>query len=175
MNNPLARDMIEATRLTQAGRLNEATALLQKLLRGDRFPSTESQGRDTARAAFELPAPTIDVVAEIKDIADVEAFSVKEPPSGTDGIQKHAGLHLAGPLRDVFDRFNLRGVRASITRIAQALAAAPVRYRTDWRNVRGKIVLRRSGKPRLQALHNQPLLWWAATPDRHAARVHPIG
>ena len=109
MNNPLARDMIEATRLTQAGRLNEATALLQKLLRGDRFPSTESQGRDTARAAFELPAPTIDVVAEIKDIADVEAFSVKEPPSGTDGIQKHAGLHLAGPLRDVFDRFNLRG------------------------------------------------------------------
>ena len=44
-------------------------------------------------------------------------------------------------------------------RIAQALAAAPVRYRTDWRNVRGKIVLRRSGKPRLQALHTQPLLW----------------
>ena len=109
MNNPLARDMIEATRLTQAGRLNEATALLQKLLRGERFPSTESHGRDTARAAFELPPPTIDVVAEIKDIADVEAFSVKEPPSGTDGIQKHAGLHLAGPLRDVFDRFNLRG------------------------------------------------------------------
>ena len=93
MNNPLARDMIEATRLTQAGRLNEATALLQKLLRGERFPSTESHGRDTARAAFELPAPTIDVVAEIKDIADAEAYSAKEPPSGTDGIQKHAAIH----------------------------------------------------------------------------------
>ena len=90
MNNPLARDMIEATRLTQAGRLNEATALLQKLLRGERFPSTEPHA---ARAAFELPAPTIDVVAEIKDIADLEAFSAKEPPSGTDGIQKHAAIH----------------------------------------------------------------------------------
>jgi poly(hydroxyalkanoate) depolymerase family esterase len=109
MNNSLARDMIEATRLTQAGRLSEATALLQKLLRGERFSSTKPHGRDTTRATIALPAPIIDLVAEIEDIADVEAFSAKEPPSGTDGVQRDAGLHLAGPLRGVFDRFNLRG------------------------------------------------------------------
>ncbi len=33
MTKPLPHEMIEATRLTQAGRLSEATALLQKLLR----------------------------------------------------------------------------------------------------------------------------------------------
>ena len=99
MNNSLARDMIEATSLTQAGRLSEATALLQKLLRGERFPSTKPHGRDTTRATIALPAPIIDLVAEIEDIADVEAFSAKEPPSGTDGVQRDAGLHLAGPLR----------------------------------------------------------------------------
>ena len=64
----------------------EATALLQKLLRGERFSSTKPHGRDTTRAAIELPAPIIDLVAEIEDIADVEAFSAKEPPSGTDTV-----------------------------------------------------------------------------------------
>jgi poly(hydroxyalkanoate) depolymerase family esterase len=80
----------------------EATALLQKLLRGERFSSTKPHGRDTTRAAIALPAPIIDLVAEIEDIADVEAFSAKEPPSGADGIQRDAGLHLAGPLRGQF-------------------------------------------------------------------------
>ena len=40
MSKPLPNGMIEATRLTQAGRLSEATALLQSLLRGA-LPGTD--------------------------------------------------------------------------------------------------------------------------------------
>lgn len=109
MSNSLARDMIEATRLTQAGRLNEATALLQKLLRGERIPGTEPHERGTTRAAIELPAPIIDVVAEIEDIAEVEAFPAKASASATGGIQRDAGLHLPRALRDISRRFNLTG------------------------------------------------------------------
>ena len=49
MNDPVRNDMIEALRLTQAGRLGEATALLQKLLRGERFPNTKPTDSDTTR------------------------------------------------------------------------------------------------------------------------------
>jgi poly(hydroxyalkanoate) depolymerase family esterase len=38
MNDRLQRDMLEATSLTRAGRLTEATSLLQRLLRGERAP-----------------------------------------------------------------------------------------------------------------------------------------
>ena len=42
MNDALHSDMLEATRLTRAGRLTEATALLQRVLRGGTVPDTAS-------------------------------------------------------------------------------------------------------------------------------------
>jgi poly(hydroxyalkanoate) depolymerase family esterase len=39
MNKPIPTKMLEATRLTQAGRLGEATALLQRALRGEAMPA----------------------------------------------------------------------------------------------------------------------------------------
>jgi poly(hydroxyalkanoate) depolymerase family esterase len=53
MNDMPDREMLEATRLTKAGRLGEATALLQRILGGGRAPATEagaepSSGRATA-------------------------------------------------------------------------------------------------------------------------------
>ena len=109
MNDPVRNDMIEALRLTQAGRLGEATALLQKLLRGERFPNTKPTDSDTTRTSIMLRAPIIDVVAEIEDIEYVEAFSAKEPPNDAGSNRRDAELHLPGPLRGAFDRFNLRG------------------------------------------------------------------
>ena len=44
MNNSLARDMTEATRLTQAGRLSEATALLQSCYEENGFPAPSPMG-----------------------------------------------------------------------------------------------------------------------------------
>ena len=39
----------EATRLTQAGQLTEATALLQRMFRGERAPAAASQPRAVIR------------------------------------------------------------------------------------------------------------------------------
>ena len=52
MNNMLDRDMLEATRLTKAGRLGEATALLQRLLGGGRAPAAKARAESpTGREA----------------------------------------------------------------------------------------------------------------------------
>lgn len=53
----------EATRLTRAGQLVEATALLQRMLRGESAP--ESSGSTASAAAAKLGPPTIDVKANL--------------------------------------------------------------------------------------------------------------
>lgn len=52
MNAPLSNSMLEATRLTREGRLTEASALLQRLLRGGSEAAAPSSAPDAAR----LPA-----------------------------------------------------------------------------------------------------------------------
>lgn len=69
MNNPMLAEMLEATRLTQAGRLNEATAMIQRALRGQHTatPVADAEPRSAAREPIEgsfrvvgreAPAPT---------------------------------------------------------------------------------------------------------------------
>ena len=53
----------EATRLTRAGQLIEATALLQRMLRGESAP--ESSGTTASAAPARLGPPTIDVTANL--------------------------------------------------------------------------------------------------------------
>jgi poly(hydroxyalkanoate) depolymerase family esterase len=57
MDPNLQSDMLEATRLTGAGRLTEATALLQRMLQGKAVPSVANPPTGSER-------PTIDVIAE---------------------------------------------------------------------------------------------------------------
>ncbi len=52
----------EATRLTQAGQLTEATALLQRMFRGERAPGSQSAGSGSIRLPGRAP-PTIDLLA----------------------------------------------------------------------------------------------------------------
>ena len=49
MNDDIPSDMLEATRLTRAGRLTEATALLQRLLRGERASRCRAAHRTSRR------------------------------------------------------------------------------------------------------------------------------
>ena len=125
MNSPVPNDMIEALRLTQAGRLSEATALLQKLLRGERLPNSKPAERDTARTAIKLAAPIVDVVVQIEDTLDVEAFSEKVPPIDTGGIQRDAEQQLLRPLRGVFDRFDLKGPAQALRRLLERSPSLP--------------------------------------------------
>ena len=61
----LNQDIVrEATRLTRAGQLVEATALLQRMLQGDSAPGPTS--RSDAQTPFaRLDPPTIDVKANV--------------------------------------------------------------------------------------------------------------
>ena len=60
----------EATRLTRAGQLVEATALLQRMLRGECVPGPTSGSTD--RTAFaRLEPPTIDAKAHVVEAGEV--------------------------------------------------------------------------------------------------------
>jgi poly(hydroxyalkanoate) depolymerase family esterase len=102
----LNQDIVrEATRLTRAGQLVEATALLQRVLRGDNAPGPTSGG--TARTALaRLEPPTIDVNANV-----VEERESRQPAQAAsaparrkshvrfDGMRDVSGLGLRGPTR----------------------------------------------------------------------------
>lgn len=68
MTKALPSDLLEATRLTRAGRLGEATSLLQRMLRGEKRPAND----DASSGA----GPIIDGVAE-----RIEEASPESPPT----------------------------------------------------------------------------------------------
>ena len=101
----LNHDMVrEATRLTRSGRLVEATALLQRMLRGESAP--EPSGGTARAAPARLEPPTIDVKANV-----VEERGSRPPPRASstpplrqsvarfDGIKDFSTLGLRGPIR----------------------------------------------------------------------------
>ena len=83
MRNTLASDLLEATRLTKAGLLTEATAALQRMLGGQAAPgSTQPQAR--------RGPPTIDGIAEGSPRAAAARSTGRGPPT-IDGIAEVAG------------------------------------------------------------------------------------
>jgi poly(hydroxyalkanoate) depolymerase family esterase len=93
----------EATRLTRAGQLIEATALLQRMLRGESVPEPVSK---TAGAAPErLEPPTIDVKANVvkkkegRQIPPASDPSRRTRPVPFDSMKDFSGLGLRGPIR----------------------------------------------------------------------------
>ncbi len=98
--------MLEATRLTRAGRLTEATALLQRMLRGETASDTTFGTPGDVVPAGRAP-PIIDAKAESIDETDRPLF----------GAATSAQPHRFGALRALLDRvkrrsgFGLRGLR----------------------------------------------------------------
>src|SRR6185437_10167 len=93
----------EATRLTQAGRLVEATALLQRMLRDDRAPSPTS-GSTVQAPLARLEPPTIDAEAYVVEERESRQTSQARPVQGRkrasprDGMLALSGLGLRGPI-----------------------------------------------------------------------------
>jgi poly(hydroxyalkanoate) depolymerase family esterase len=93
----------EATRLTRAGQLVEATALLQRMLQGDSAPGPASRSA-APTPLTRLEPPTIDakanVVEEKESRQTSQARAVQElkraPP--LDGMREFSGLGLRGPI-----------------------------------------------------------------------------
>ncbi|UPK24351.1 extracellular catalytic domain type 1 short-chain-length polyhydroxyalkanoate depolymerase [Bradyrhizobium sp. 195] len=100
----LNQDIVrEATRLTRAGQLVEATALLQRMLRGD------SARAPTARSAAPAPParlepPTIDVEPNVVEDRESRPTSQPRPVQGRkrtsplDEMRKFSGFGLQGPI-----------------------------------------------------------------------------
>lgn len=76
--NPLQRDMLEATRLTRAGRLHEATDLLQRLLRG----ATVSDSPPPPSADASADRVTLDLVADRTELAHPDQTRQAHPHGG---------------------------------------------------------------------------------------------
>ncbi len=92
MNDALHADMLEATRLTRAGRLTEATALLQRGLRVGTVPDTAS-GRtgESAHAPVGGGSRIIDLTPETIEWTDPQPSPPAGQASGTGASSRPAG------------------------------------------------------------------------------------
>jgi len=112
MNDGLHSDMLEATRLTRAGRLTEATALLQCLLRSGTAPDTPSGPTgDTADAPAGSVSRIIELKAETIEVTDPQSPSRREQAFGTGAGSRPAyrpeeptQSQLPEALRSILDR-----------------------------------------------------------------------
>ncbi|MCJ9701739.1 MULTISPECIES: PHB depolymerase family esterase [unclassified Bradyrhizobium] len=100
----LNQDIVrEATRLTRAGQLVEATALLQRMLQGGSAPRPESRGASQARHP-RLDPLTIDATAEIVEEREAPQIAPTRSAQGRrrslllDGMGDFSGLGLRSPI-----------------------------------------------------------------------------
>ena len=120
-------DMLEATRLTRAGRLTEATALLQRLVRGETAPDTASGTTigDTVEAPAGRPSRIIDMVPERIEVTDPQSSrGGQEFASVTSGrVDGTAGRmvwpHVPGVLRSFVDRIKRIGSTPGVRGLAK--------------------------------------------------------
>jgi poly(hydroxyalkanoate) depolymerase family esterase len=108
MRNPFQDEMFKATRLTTAGRLGEATALLQKLLRvgtQTRTSRSKSAGRTSkgGHSPITIDAVAIENVSD-KVVATAEAASDFGPAAKKDGAPE-----ISRPLSGVLKPLQLDG------------------------------------------------------------------
>src|SRR6201993_3440282 len=125
-------DMLEATRLTRAGRLSEATALLQRVLRGKTARDIRSDGiRKAANAPPDRVPHIVDVVAKTIEVENPRPSS----PNGQDfgradaslrpagRAEGTAGPHVPGALRSFLDRVKRLGSAPGISGVAHLFPA----------------------------------------------------
>ena len=100
----LNQDIVrEATRLTRAGQLVEATALLQRMLQGGSAPTPESRSASQARLP-RLDPLTIDATAEIVEEREAPQIAPTRSAQGRrrslllDGMGDFSGLGLRSPI-----------------------------------------------------------------------------
>jgi poly(hydroxyalkanoate) depolymerase family esterase len=112
MNNMTYRDLLEATRLTRAGKLAEASTLLQRALRSDpALKSAPGATGDSGGAPLGRTPPVIDVVPETIEVTDADpsAYVGLAFASGaggrTDAIAEgRAGPRMPDALRRLLER-----------------------------------------------------------------------
>jgi poly(hydroxyalkanoate) depolymerase family esterase len=92
----LPGDMIEATRLTRAGRLNEAVALLQNLLRGTRAGNGRKSNASAAEVALPVSGLPIKLLAKSAPFGDVKETAGALPQAALHGGLDRIDLTVTG-------------------------------------------------------------------------------
>jgi len=114
MNDALPSGMREASRLARAGRLAEATALLQRVLHNGRDPYC-------APASEEVPH-TIDLVPDTVDVTGPAPSSRRRQQLDADtrgGAERRARAYLPEGLRCFFDRVTPTGFERGLDGLAE--------------------------------------------------------
>jgi poly(hydroxyalkanoate) depolymerase family esterase len=114
MNDRMTREMFEATRLTRAGRLNEAAALLQRILQNP--AAAETPTVNPGDAAEGRSSHIIDLVPETIDISDpqpsrqsFQAHAPRPEPTFRKSGEDKTQSHLPEALRSFLDQVNGAG------------------------------------------------------------------
>jgi poly(hydroxyalkanoate) depolymerase family esterase len=101
LNHDIVR---EATRLTRAGQLVEATALLQRMLRGESAPESSGTTASASAVPARLGPPTIDVKANVIEETEsrpAQPYSTPprpKRPAQFDSMKGFSRLGLRGPI-----------------------------------------------------------------------------
>ena len=147
MNDVRHADMLEATRLTRAGQLTAATALLQRALRGGTALDTASApAGEAAQAPAGRVPQIIDLTPDTIEPTDPEPSSRDGHSSGTGVGTPAAGLprgtaqpRLPEALRGFLDRVQ-GGQLGSGIALGKAVSGAPARCRAGRRPVLGGLL-----------------------------------
>ena len=156
----LNQDIIrEATRLTRAGQLVEATALLQRMLRGESAPDAPSRTGGRIALTRDRSSLTRRPMLLRRRIV---LRNQSQPPPHNRACAARCWIAQEGR-----SGIGLRGV----------IKRAPLStrgHRAGGRPVHRRHVQQSRGKPCLQALHPEPLSGATASFGRHASRLHPV-
>lgn len=118
MNERIHADMFEATRLTRAGHLLEATALIQRVLRGEPVADTATDTTAGHADTAGRRAPCIiDAVAETVDFTDAQGVPRAEQPAESPPPDRQSDRHkrtaavppVAEALTELWDRLHRDG------------------------------------------------------------------
>ena len=181
--SPPPPDMNDVVRLTREGRLAEATALIQRLLRGE--PAPAAPPRRAVRRTLRRPPPRPPARANRGSStwspsqraarAPAQSLGTTPPRSGWPGLPR-----MPEALRGLLDK--VRGGIAEGRTARPVPAPRPVRGRRRRRPVAvagGRalhypLLQQRGRQPRLQALRPEHLSRAAGAAGGDAARLHPV-
>ena len=173
MKSALPPGMFDATRLTHAGRLTEAAAALQQMLRGQVAPgsvySQAPSGPSTIDGMAEKAGAT-----EIKCATRAEPMPkvcVAPPPLGIAAGTMHPTM--PDGLRGFFGQVGHNGLQVPGGKDPSP-GPSPVAV-PDGAQFLAAQLQRPGGEPSLQALRAKQLPPWAShSPDCDATRLHPV-
>jgi poly(hydroxyalkanoate) depolymerase family esterase len=122
MNDRLHPGMREASRLTRAGRLTEATALLQRMLHGPIDPSPVP-GTGSLPATIDLVPETVEVTDPGPSLRTGHEFDTGE----CDRAERAGRAYLPEALRSLLDRIPRAGLKPALGGLAQSLSPVDAR------------------------------------------------